>query len=67
MKYAVNDEGVNALNTTASSLLEALNTVYQSTSSLQNISEGYGETLGPHKSSLDEALKEIYLSAKRQL
>lgn len=64
MKYAVNDEGVNALNTTASSLLEALNTVYQSTSSLQNISEGYGETLGPHKSSLDEALKEIYLSLK---
>ena len=64
MKYAVNEEGVNALNMTASSIVDAVNIIYQDAVGVQNASEGHGDILGPHRNSLNGALIEIYQGLK---
>lgn len=64
MKYAVNDEGIKALHLLSSHLKEKANNIFGMTSNLQNFVEASGNTIGPHKQSLDKAIKEIYANLK---
>lgn len=65
MKYAVNEEGVNAMNTMASAITESVEELVEHTATVQSAADEYENTLGPHKSSLDEALAEITESIKQ--
>ena len=60
MKYAVSDEGVTALMAMSSGILESVALLYQATTKMQTEADSFGETLGPHRSSLNGALKTIY-------
>lgn len=59
MKYAVNEEGVEAMNTMADAITEAIEEIQSLTSNVQSVADSNSETLGPHKGSLDSALEEI--------
>ena len=58
-KYAVNEEGVEALNTMADGITEAIVEVRSLASNVQSVADSNADTLGPHKGSLDTALEEI--------
>lgn len=64
-KYAVSEEGVQALNTVASSIIEATNQILALTNTLENTSEERAEALGPHKASLLSALSQIKEAEKQ--
>lgn len=59
MKYAVNEEGVQAMQTMANAVTEAVEEVRTLTTNVQSSADEYNDTLGPHKASLDSALEEI--------
>ena len=59
MKYAVNEEGTEAMRTMATAITESIEEVTNLTSNVQSTADGYQDTRGPHKASLDEALEEI--------
>lgn len=65
MKYAVNEEGIEAMNAMASAITEALEQVEEQTNTVRSSADEYENTLGPHKASLDEALDEIAESVKQ--
>ncbi len=65
MKYAVNDEGVEAMHNMASAITEAIEEVQTLTSGIQSAADEHNDTLGPHKASLDSALEEINESLKQ--
>lgn len=64
-KYAVSEDGVQALNTVASSIVEATNQILALTNTLENTSGEKAETLGPHKASLISALAQIKEAEKQ--
>lgn len=61
-KYAVNEEGVQALSTMASSSLEAVSQITSLTARMSSVAENNSSTLGPHKQSLDTAIEDIISS-----
>lgn len=64
-KYAVNEEGVEAINTMADAITEAIEEVRSLTSNIQSVADSNADTLGPHKGSLDAALEEIKESLRQ--
>lgn len=65
MKYGVNEEGIEALNTMASAITESVEQLEGYTTTVQSAADEYEDTLGPHKASLDEALTAITESVKQ--
>lgn len=65
MEYAVNEEGVQAMNTMANAITEAIEEVQNLTSTVQSIADEHQDALGPHKASLDEVLEEINEAIKQ--
>ena len=59
MIFAVSEEGISALNTTAYMIDEAVKSIVNTTQYVEFASDNYKDTLGPHKASLDAALEEI--------
>lgn len=64
MIYAVNAVGIEALNTMASLIDNASSEISTTTANLVAVSDELGDTLGPHKASLDNALNEILQAVK---
>lgn len=64
-KYAVNEEGTQAMRLMASAINDAIGQVESQTSSVQSAADEYQDTLGPHKASLDSALEEIADNVKQ--
>ncbi|MBQ3497964.1 MAG: hypothetical protein IJA87_02420 [Clostridia bacterium] len=58
-KYAVNEEGVAALNLLATRVLECCSAIKENTYHLETVSEDYQGLLGPHYNSLIQALESI--------
>lgn len=65
MKYAVNEEGVRAMNTMANAITEAIDEVQSLTANMQSVADEYNDTLGPHKASLDSAFEDINESIRQ--
>ena len=65
MKYAVNDEGVQALNAMAQAITDAVDELHVLISKLRSAAGEYNDTLGPHKASLDAALNDIESSLQQ--
>ena len=63
-KYAVNEEGVQALNSVAKSIIEATGIILDLANRLQNASNENTDVLGPHKASLFSAIKQIKQAEK---
>ena len=59
MKYAVNEEGIHALNTMASAISDSVETLRSLVSTVQSTADEHNEALGPHKGSLDQVLEDI--------
>ena len=64
MKYCVNEYGVKALRELANAIRGAVPEIVQECDSLHDVAETNCKALGPHKSSLISALKDIYLCVK---
>lgn len=64
MKYAVSEDGVSALKTLADNITEAVIEVYRLTANIQTAIDEHSDTIGPHRTSLNEAIKDIYQSVK---
>ncbi len=64
MEYAVNQEGVDALRSMSRRTDEAIESLYKLTSELQGFAGNYEDTLGPHKASLNGALRGVYIAIK---
>ena len=65
MKYAVNEQGVQAMRSVATAITEAIEQIESENSSIKSTAEGYSDTIGPHKDSLDDALDQIASSIKQ--
>lgn len=65
MKYAVNEEGVEAMRAMASAIVESAEQIMSCTSTVRSTADEYENMLGPHKASLDEALTEIAENVKQ--
>ena len=59
MKYAVSEEGINAMQSAASAISEAVEEMMSLVQGVQTASDEYADTIGPHKASLDSALEDI--------
>lgn len=57
--YAANENGVQALKTMSNALYTAVEEIANHTTHIISITDEYCDTIGPHKSSLDQALEEI--------
>jgi len=64
-KYAVCEEGVQALKTMASSILDAVEQILNITNFIESVADEYVETLGPHHASLVTVITKIR-DAQRQ-
>ena len=64
MKYAANEQGVQALRTMAQAVIEAVDALQSLTMGLQSVADSMPD-LGPHKASLDAALADISESLKQ--
>lgn len=64
-KYAVNEEGIQALSTMANSSLEAVSQITSLTTRVSSVSDNNSFTLGPHKQSLDAAIEDIISSLQQ--
>lgn len=64
-KYAVSDEGVQALKTMASNILNAVDQILNITNSIESVADEYVDTLGPHHASLVSAITEIREAQKQ--
>ena len=49
MKYAVSEEGINAMQSAASAISEAVEEMMSLVQGVQNASDEYADTIGPHK------------------
>ncbi|MBE5826411.1 MAG: hypothetical protein E7307_07205 [Butyrivibrio sp.] len=58
-KYACSNEGVQQLQTAAGKIVEGVDSVKASTSTMCTVADNYRDTLGPHKEQLSNALMEI--------
>lgn len=58
-KYAVNEDGVQALQTVASCVVESVSEILNLANKMEASSDEKAETLGPHKSSLLTAISQI--------
>ncbi len=65
MKYAVNEEGVQAMKKMSDEIRNAIETMNTLVSSVKQTADGNQNTLGPHKASLDDALADIKESLKK--
>ena len=61
---AVSDEGVELLNSWASSISEAIEKINSLTGSLSSCIEEHPDTLGPHRASLANVIEEIEENTK---
>jgi len=59
MKYAVNQEGIDALRTMATAISESAESLNELVNGLRSSAEDYESTLGPHVDSMYEALDDI--------
>ena len=59
MKYAVNEEGVMALKTMSAAIFSSAEQIRGLTGALKTCADEHQDTLGPHKSSIDEVIEEI--------
>ena len=57
--YAANENGVQALRAMSNALYAAVNEIANHTARIINVSDEYCDTIGPHKTSLDQAIEEI--------
>lgn len=57
-QYAVNEEGVQALNTMSQQIVTAKDELVQAVQAVKSTADG-NDAIGPHKESLDEALEQI--------
>lgn len=64
MKYAVNEEGVSAIQSTANSVQSSLEAISALTNKIRSSASNYCGCIGPHESSLEEALEQIEESVK---
>lgn len=64
-QYAVNEEGVQALKSTASNIMDAVEQVLNITNSIESVADEYVDTLGPHHTSLVSAITEIREAQKQ--
>lgn len=64
MKYAVNEQGVAAMNNMANAITTAIDEIDGATKTTQEIADEYNDVLGPHKSELDSALEDIAANIK---
>ena len=59
MKYSVNEEGVQALKTLSNAIFSAIESITSHSSQIRSLSDEYSDTIGPHKSSLDQSVENI--------
>lgn len=64
-KYAVNEEGIQALSTMARFSVEAVSQIESLTARVSFISDNNASVLGPHKRSLDTAIEDINSSLRQ--
>lgn len=64
MKFAVSEDGVSALKTLSGNITGAIVEVYQLTANIQAAMDEHSDAIGPHRASLNEAIKNIYQSVK---
>lgn len=64
-QYAVNEEGVQALNSMANNILDAIEQVNNLANKMQSTADDKTETLGPHYTSLISSLNEIKEAQKK--
>ncbi len=64
MKYAVNEEGVGAMHATANSIQSSLESILELTNRIRSSAGDHSGCIGPHESSLEEALGQIEESVK---
>lgn len=65
LKYAVSNEGVQALKITASNILDAVDQILNITNSIETVANEHIENLGPHYTSLVSAITEIREAQKQ--
>lgn len=58
-KYACSNEGVEQLKVAAAKIKQGADDIKTETSTMRSIASGYTDTLGPHRTELEEALDEI--------
>jgi len=63
-KYAVNPEGIQAMQTMANAILNAVSEIESATSVVRRVADENPDSLGPHKDSLDAALEDIEAAIK---
>lgn len=63
-KYAVNEEGIQALQSVASAIVDAASQILNSTNLIEDSCEENLETLGPHKAALQSAIEQIKKAEK---
>ena len=59
MKYSVNEEGIQALKSLSNALYSAIEDIASHSSQIRSFSDEYSDTIGPHKSSLDQSAESI--------
>lgn len=59
MKYSVNEEGVQALKSLSNALDSSIESIVNCSSQIRTVSDEYSDTIGPHKSSLDQSIENI--------
>ncbi len=64
MKYAVNEEGVSAMHSTANSVQSSLEAISALTNRIRSSASDHSGCIGPHEASLEEALGQIEESVK---
>jgi len=64
---AVSPEGVQALQTLATSITDAIEQIKSQTTAVESAADENPEGLGPHKASLDSALDEISANVQQAL
>jgi len=64
-KYAVNEEGVQALKSMASDIVDAVEQLLNIANSIESVADEYVDTLGPHHASLVSAITQIKEAQKQ--
>jgi methyl-accepting chemotaxis protein len=65
MKYAVSEQGVEALKTMSAAIFSTIDQINGLTSALSACAGDHADTLGPHKASIDEVIEEIEAATKQ--